>query len=45
MCQMIYVLWLVDDVVLITNLDGGEALDILIKIAETFSDFVVESVD
>lgn len=42
---MIYVLWLVDDVVLVTNLDGGEALDILIEIAETFGDFVVERVD
>ena len=45
MCQMIYVLRLVDDVVLVTNLDGGEALDILIEIAETLGYFVVESVD
>ena len=43
--RFIYALRLVDDVVLVTYLDGGEALDILIQIAETLGDLVVERVD
>ena len=45
MNELIQLLRFVDDVILISNLDGRQRFDVLIQISKTFGDFVIERVD